>query len=116
MGREREAAWSERHPARRARLLHESWCDAASFRDPFASVNGHDALDAHIETVLARSPPGARLVRSGPVEQCHGDVRFSWRVEGPDGTAFATGMNFGDLAADGRLSRVVGFWDTPRNP
>ncbi|MEO8190111.1 MAG: SRPBCC domain-containing protein [Acidobacteriota bacterium] len=110
------AAWSERDPARRAKLLDESWSDAPSFRDPFASVTGRDALDAHIQTVLAMSPPGARLVRSGPVEQCHGHVRFSWRAEGPDGSAFATGMNFGDLAEDGRLSRVVGFWDTPGNP
>lgn len=105
------AAWSERDRDRRAKLLDESWSADPSFRDPFAFVNGREALDAHIEEVLAMSPPGARLVRSGPVEQCHGHVRFSWRAEGPDGSAFATGTNFGDLAGDGRLARVVGFWD-----
>ncbi|MEP6769731.1 MAG: SRPBCC domain-containing protein [Acidobacteriota bacterium] len=43
------AAWSERDRERRAKLLDESWSAKPSFRDPFAFVNGREALDAHIE-------------------------------------------------------------------
>lgn len=108
------AAWMERDVSRRARLLEETWTEDSAFIDPFCSVRGREALARHIEGVLLTSPPGTRLVRGGPVEQCHGHVRFAWRAEGPDGAAFATGTNFGDLSADGRLARVVGFWDPPR--
>lgn len=104
-------AWSERDPAKRAALLDSAWSDDPVFRDPFASVRGREALDAHIASVQGMAPPGGRIFRAGPVEQCHGHIRFSWRAEGSDGAAFARGTNFGDLTADGRLARIVGFWE-----
>jgi uncharacterized protein YndB with AHSA1/START domain len=110
------AAWNERDRERRAALLDRAWTDELAFRDPYASVTGRAALDAHIAGVQAASPPGVRLVRAGPVDQCHGHLRFAWRAESPDGKAFATGTNFADLAPDGRLSRVVGFWDPQPRP
>ncbi|MFN2632829.1 MAG: hypothetical protein ABR610_05370 [Thermoanaerobaculia bacterium] len=83
---------------------------APSFRDPFAFINGREALHAHIEEVLAMSPPGGRLVRSRPVEPCHGHVRFSCGRKDPT-ARLCDRHQFRDLACDGRLSRVVGFRD-----
>jgi uncharacterized protein YndB with AHSA1/START domain len=107
------AAWTESDPARRESLIEEAWAEDSAFVDPFCSVRGRAALSRHIAGVMRTAPPGTRLVRGGPVEQCHGHVRFAWRAERPDGVAFATGMNFGDLSSDGRFSRVIGFWDPP---
>jgi len=37
-------------------------------------------------------------------------LRFGWAMSGPDGAVLMEGTDFGTLAADGRLQRIVGFF------
>ena len=39
-------------------------------------------------------------------------IRFGWSAALPDGTAVGAGVNFGELAVDGRFARMTGFWET----
>jgi hypothetical protein len=54
--------------------------------------------------------PGIVLVREGEVRQCQGTAIADWSANKPDGTVAARGTNVYDLAPDGRIARVVGFW------
>jgi hypothetical protein len=37
-------------------------------------------------------------------------MRFAWILFRGDGTQWTQGMDFGELAADGRIRRIVGFF------
>ena len=43
----------------------------------------------------------------------HGFMRATWVFRRPDNTEVARGMDFYELAADGRIRRVVGFFGAP---
>jgi hypothetical protein len=40
----------------------------------------------------------------------HEHLRFAWRLVAPDGTIAVAGIDVADVAPDGRLARVVGFF------
>ena len=40
-------------------------------------------------------------------------MRFTWRMLLADGSVFVEGTDFGELSADGRLERIVGFFGVP---
>jgi hypothetical protein len=43
-------------------------------------------------------------------------MRVSWILLRPDGMQLTEGMDFYDLAPDGRISRAVGFFGAPPAP
>lgn len=102
-------AWSEPDPVRRAALLAEVTSDDVVYIDPRASVSDRAGLAAHIATILANRP-GARVVRITEVDAHHGLARFGWRVIQADGTRLPESVDVVELAPDGRLARVVGFF------
>jgi hypothetical protein len=54
--------------------------------------------------------PGLSLAREGVVRQCQGTAIADWVARDPTGQPRARGINVYDLSPDGRLKRVVGFW------
>ena len=36
--------------------------------------------------------------------------RYAWELVGPDGTVALTGLDVGELAGDGRVRRISGFF------
>jgi hypothetical protein len=55
--------------------------------------------------------PGITLARSGDVRLSHGTAIAAWVANKPDGNAVGRGTNVFDLSPDGRIARVVGFWE-----
>lgn len=108
--REYVAAWNEPDEAARRRLLERCWTDGATYTDPSVHIADLDALVAHAR-LFAQRWPGAAIVLTGGIDVHNGMVRFAWQVRGPDGRALRAGVDFGELAADGRLQRIVGFFD-----
>jgi hypothetical protein len=49
----------------------------------------------------------------GPLQVCHSNVRFGWKVTDPQRNALFTGTNFGEVGTDGRLNKLVGFTNVP---
>ena len=56
--------------------------------------------------------PGVQIVAASGIEHHHNWVRVAWCVVSADGSTGPDGQSVGELAADGRLQRVIGF----RNP
>ena len=64
-----------------------------------------EALVAHIGRFH-----GARVVATSGVDAYDGHLRFAWRMLDADGVVTLEGIDFGELAPDGRLKRIVGFF------
>jgi uncharacterized protein YndB with AHSA1/START domain len=103
------AAWAERDAARRRGLLEACATPSVTFRDDFAALEGLEDLDRHIAMTHVHMP-GMRLARSGPLQQSQGAALVRWQALRPDGTAAGAGTSFVDLAPDGHIARVAGFW------
>ncbi len=103
------AAWAEKDAAARGRALEGAVTEEVEFRDAFGCTSGRDELDAHIAASQVHVP-GASLSRAGEPRQCQGMALVDWKVSGPGGMPFGSGTNVFQLAPDGRIARVVGFW------
>ena len=103
------AAWNEGDDATRRRLLELAWCDSGVYSDPSARVVGQQALGEHIHAVQMRYP-GVRLVLTSEVTAHHEHVHFTWRTTDGEGFTLREGRDIGQIASDGRLCSVVGFF------
>jgi hypothetical protein len=101
--------WNEDDPAERARLIERAWVAGGRYLDPVLEAEGYDALSQMVEGVHAKFP-GYRFKRLSGVDRHHDNVRFAWALEGEDGTVAVAGIDIGELAADGRLRAITGFF------
>jgi len=106
-------AWNEAEPARRAIALEKVWAERGRFCDMYACVNGREAFNAHIGGTR-KMLMGARLERSGAVQQVHSFVRWPWRIVLSGGGVMACGINVMEFDVDSRIRLAVGFWDPPK--
>lgn len=104
-----EAAWNEPDAERRAALLTSSCAAGVRYADPESDVTGLEALSAVIAS-FQTSYPGHVLRRASAVDAHHDLLRFSWLVERPDGTTMSGGLDACQLAPDGRLAVIAGFF------
>lgn len=102
-------AWSEVDIDKRRQLLERVWVEDGTYTDPVSHVEGRDALlnriTAHFEKF-----PGTQIVPSSRADLHHGMIRFTWKFIGADGKVRNEGMDFGEIASDGRLRKIVGFF------
>jgi hypothetical protein len=104
------SAYGEPDPTRRAELIERSWAADGSLVDPpLDPASGHAALDALFATVQSHYP-GHTFRRVTVVDVHHELARYGWEMVAPDGSVALAGTDVVELAADGRLARVVGFF------
>jgi uncharacterized protein YndB with AHSA1/START domain len=103
------ALWAETDAGARARILDDAVVDDVGFRDAYAALAGRKDLAAHI-TASQHYMPGVTLKRVGEPRACQGTALVDWTAHGPDGTAMGRGTNVFEMAPDGRVAAVVGFW------
>ena len=102
------AAWNEPDEAARRALLTKSWADAGTYSDPTGSADGRDALVAHIGGFQAMMP-GHTIDMTSALDTRDNVFRFAWVMR--NGTEdILEGMDYGELAADGRIAKIVGFF------
>jgi hypothetical protein len=106
------AAWNEPEAARRQALLEQCWSDGGVYLDPKTSLAGRDELISHIAAIQA-ARPGARLAFMSGIDVHHNMVRFLWRLVRADGSVGDISIDFGEVGADGRLVKIVGFFGPP---
>ncbi len=105
------AAWIEPDAAARRALLEVAWAPDAVYCDPLAEVAGADALSDHIGATQA-AMPGSRIeVTSEPVRH-HDSAFFRWTMSDASGAVVMTGFDVVQLAEDGRIARLTGFFDS----
>ena len=101
--------WNETDPATRAGLIERAWADGGRYVDPLLEAEGHAAISDMVAGVHAQFP-GHRFRRTSGIEAHHDQVRFAWELTAPDGTVTVAGLDVGELAGDGRLRRITGFF------
>jgi hypothetical protein len=103
------SAWNEPDPQRRAELIGRVWSEQGRLIDPPVGGEGHAAI-GEIAGAMHEHYPGHRFRRVSDVDAHHDHLRFAWELVSPDGAVALTGLDVGELAADGRLLRVTGFF------
>lgn len=102
-------AWNSEDKAERDRLLARVWMPDGVYSDPNPTLAvGRAALSDTI-AALQRRYPGARFRCSAP-QTHHRSMRATWIFLKPDKTEAARGEDFYELAPDGRIRRVTGFF------
>ena len=103
------AMWNETDPAKRAELIERAWTSDGRYLDPQLEADGTAAISGMVAAVHERFP-GHRFRRVSGVDQHHDQIRFGWELFAPDGSITVGGIDIGELASDGRLRRITGFF------
>jgi SnoaL-like domain len=103
------AAWTEQDTDRRAKLIDEVWADDGRLIDPPLAAEGRAAI-SDMAAALQTQFPGHAFRRASGIDAHHDHFRFAWELVGPDGTVAVAGLDVGEVAADGRLARITGFF------
>jgi hypothetical protein len=106
-------AWTEPDAGRRAALIESAWCADGRLVDPPLTAEGHAGI-SDLAAALQAQFPGHTFRRVSGVDAHHDQLRFAWELVGPDGAVALTGLDVGEVAPDGRLVRIAGFFgDVP---
>lgn len=103
-------AWLEPDEQRRRALIERAWAQDAVYCDPLALVQGREALVRHIGETQA-GLAGGRIAITAEADRHHDSAHFPWAAEDAAGTAVMTGFDVVQLDADGRITRLTGFFD-----
>jgi hypothetical protein len=103
------AAWNEPNPTRRAELIERVWATDGRLIDPPLAAEGHAGISDMVATLQTQFP-GHRFRRSSGIDEHHGYLRYGWELVGPEGAVALAGIDVGELAEDGKLRRITGFF------
>jgi hypothetical protein len=93
----------------RARHIAKAWAEDGAYADPMFQASGHDGLNDMVAGVQGQFP-GHRFRRASGIDAHHNQARFAWELTTPEGSIAAAGIDIAELAPDGRLRRVTGFF------
>ena len=105
----RLAALAEADTAKRAEMIAQAWAEDGSITDPPLSGEGHAGLSAFADAVCQHYA-GHTFRRTSAVDLHHDRFRYSWELVAADGSVTIAGIDVGDVAADGRMRTVTGFF------
>jgi hypothetical protein len=103
------AAWTEAEPARRAALIEQVWAADGRLIDPPVAAEGRTGI-SDVFAALQAQFPGHQFRLASGIDAHHDYLRFAWELVAPDGAVALAGLDVGELAADGRLRRITGFF------
>jgi uncharacterized protein YndB with AHSA1/START domain len=104
-------AWGDPDAGVRRSLLAGCAAPGIEFRDAYSATVGLEDLLAHLDAVQVHMP-GIALARDGEVRLSHGTAVSNWKASKKDGSPVGKGVNVYDFAPDGRIARVIGFWES----
>jgi SnoaL-like domain len=102
------AAWNEPDKAKRTAMLEASWADDGVYHDPTGTAAGRSALVDHIAGFHEQFP-GHTLAPASGVDDNGDGLRFAWVLRN-GAEVVLEGMDFAELAPDGRIKRIAGFF------
>jgi hypothetical protein len=101
--------WLETDESARAERIARVFTEDGRHVDPNADAKGHAGL-AEMITAIHGHYPGFTMRMTTAIDAHNDQLRFGWRLESADGSLTLDGIDVGEVAADGRLSRITGFW------
>lgn len=102
-------AYGEPDAARRSELIARVWSVDGRLIDPPVDGAGQTGIN-EMADALQMQFPGHTFRRTSHIDGHHGFARYEWEMLAPDGTPVITGLDVAELADDGTLRRVVGFF------
>jgi hypothetical protein len=106
------AAAFEPDAERRAELVRRAWAPDGRLIDPPLEAAGHDGIN-DMHATLQQQFGGHRFRRTSDIDSHHDQLRYAWELVAPDGTVVVAGIDVGEIAEDGRLRRITGFFGEP---
>jgi hypothetical protein len=108
--RERRLAVLERVWSTGGRLIvvERVWATGGRLTDPPLDATGRDEISEMVATLQSQFP-GHRFVRVSTIDEHGNHFRFTWDLVAADGSVILNGLDVGELADDGTISRVTGF-------
>lgn len=103
------AAYGEPDDVARAGLISQAFAADATLTDPPFTATGHAALSGSFAAVQAQFPEH-RFARTSALDSHHDMARYSWALNGPDGSTAVAGLDFVRFDADGMILSVTGFF------
>lgn len=103
-------AFAELDPVRRGELLARCFVADGEIWGPNRMFVGHAAISEKIAAFHVNWP-NCRLVLASGIVTFENVVRLGNALVGSDGSVRASGQTIFALAPDGRIQRVVPFWD-----
>jgi hypothetical protein len=103
-------AFAEHDEARRMRLLSEAMTPEAEIWGPQRVFAGYEQISEKVSG-FHRNHPGCRLVLDTGLNIFLNSARVGGAILGPDGSVRARGEAVFELAQDGRIKRVLPFWE-----
>jgi len=103
-------AFATHDPARRLELLASSMTADAQIWGPKRVFAGYQEISEKIE-MFHKNWPGCRLVLATGLNTFLNAARLGCAIIGPDGGVLASGEAIVELADDGRICRVIPFWE-----
>jgi hypothetical protein len=101
--------WRTTDAARRAELVAQAFTEDGRHVDQHADATGHADLTEMIAGVHAGFP-GFQMARTSGLDRFGDQLRFTWELNAADGSPIVAGLDVAEVAPDGRLARVTGFW------
>ena len=101
------AVWSERDPTARRATLAEIVSKDVVYRDKYGNASGLDDFDGHIAAAQIHLP--SAIERDGDARFALGVALVDWHAR-KDDKVVARGTSVIELAPDGRIARITGFW------
>ena len=104
-------AWNEPDVDRRRELLERSVTAEIELVHPsFGRSHGIDALSGHIAS-YQQAMPGTEVVLTSGIDAHNEVARYTWQVVDASGETVVAGLDVVEIAADGRLARILLFHD-----
>jgi len=105
------AAWNETDAPRQRELLAGCARAEVSFCDEYGVLGGRDDVEAQVAAARIYMP-GLTLRRCGDAALSHGHALVRWEAVDASGTRKGSGTNVFAFGPDGKITSVIGFWDS----
>ncbi len=102
-------AFAEEDVERRMKLIEQAWSPDGRLVDPPLEGEGYGGLSEATDLVNTHYA-GHTFRRVSGIDTHHEFVRYGWELVGPDGAPVIAGIDVGELAPDGRLRKITGFF------
>ncbi len=102
------AMWNEPDAERRRELVADTVTADADYVDPVMEGAGVDGIATMIGAAQSQFPGHRFTLVAGP-EAHHDRVRFTWSLAADGAAPAAIGVDFVNLADDGRMRSITGF-------
>lgn len=104
-------SWKVGAAAERRAIFVQCLSPECVYADPLVSCCGWETLEAYMVDFHRQVPGGHFVTRH--FQAHHERSIATWDMVGGDGTVLGDGMSYGEYDPEGRLTRMIGFFEVP---